>query len=943
MINSIRSIPLAARITFLVIVLVFTGLSFSLKLSFNVARDIMTRHTIQDMGDTCTRQAMLFSLYLKEFKDEVKLLADSPGIRGIVLALESKDEEKIEFWKKCLQRRFLSMDTERYLQVYFITFDGNEFLRADRQRDSSGGHFMLTSGLQEKGQLDAVVLETQLLGQGEFYISSIELQREQDAVVQPIISIAMPVFLPDEDDSGQQTPVGMVMVNVDATFLFNIFSDIIIAQIFLVNQDGYFLYNHNNPEQCWGWQLGHPEHTVMELHPAFSQQQNQDGGLLKGDHGEMFFFKRIVLDEKTGEYVTLLLFTTDQKIMSHIEVLKQKMILIAWVTLFVTGLFVYFAVQMVASSIRNLTRKVDLLSTGQDVSFMTTRQDEVGRMSIAFANMVARLEHKKREASEQRDEVQRLNSRLHEKVAQLADSEEIAFLQRKAFETLYEKSTDAILLIEDGKFVECNEATLSMLGYANKEQCLNLHPSVLSPEYQPDGRLSAEKADELLQKALEEGTQHFEWLHTRASGENFWVDIVLTSLVFGKRNVLHVAWRDINARKQTDAELVVAKEALLQQKKAFETLYEKATDTILLIADGKIIDCNEATLTMMHCDSKEEFLNTSPASLSPEYQPDGQLSSEKAADMVDIALEVGHHHFEWLHTRCDGEVFWVDVVFSRLTLDSKTILHGAIRDISVQKQLAGDILKERDAAKQSNRAKSEFLANMSHELRTPMHGVLSYARMGVQRWEKVSREKLQRYFQTIATSGSSLMVLLNDLLDVSKLDAGKMVYAMAQGDIGHWFQRVEKEYTSMAEEKNISFRYLDNNLQQTAWFDGDKIAQVLRNIISNAIKFSFADQDIQISCSEMNERGVLCIQVTISDCGVGIPEAELTHIFDIFTQSSQTRNGAGGTGLGLAICKKIITDHHGRIWAENNPAGGACFSFILPIDKDGFERLKAEG
>lgn len=240
-----------------------------------------------------------------------------------------------------------------------------------------------------------------------------------------------------------------------------------------------------------------------------------------------------------------------------------------------------------------------------------------------------------------------------------------------------------------------------------------------------------------------------------------------------------------------------------------------------------------------------------------------------------------------------------------------------------------------EKAESANIAKNEFLANMSHELRTPMHGVLSFAKFGVRdiktKKKEISINKLESYFEEIVDSGGRLMYLLNDLLDLSKLEAGKMEYRMSAHDIAAVVNYTLSEFSSFAEEHNVLLKYDALTEDSLAFFDEHKIHQVFSNIVSNAIKFSNVGEEIIISVSSNDEDGNNSLKICISNTGVGIPEDETEVIFDKFTQSNKTKTKAGGTGLGLSICKQIIEDHKGKIWAKNEEDGTTKFYFTLPI------------
>jgi signal transduction histidine kinase len=231
------------------------------------------------------------------------------------------------------------------------------------------------------------------------------------------------------------------------------------------------------------------------------------------------------------------------------------------------------------------------------------------------------------------------------------------------------------------------------------------------------------------------------------------------------------------------------------------------------------------------------------------------------------------------------------------------------------------------AAEAANQAKSMFLANMSHELRTPLHAILSFADFGLDKVGTAPTEKLRYYFTHIDQCGKVLLTLVNALLDLAKLEAGKMTFEFEHTDLSILVTAVTDEFISLTAERRLTIRLLSSEGTIEVCLDATKIMQVLRNLLSNAVKFSPDGGTIEISI----RREVQSIVVAIRDQGMGVPEGELETIFDKFIQSSRTRTGAGGTGLGLSICREIIAAHQGRIWAENAPAGGAVFSFELPL------------
>ena len=249
-----------------------------------------------------------------------------------------------------------------------------------------------------------------------------------------------------------------------------------------------------------------------------------------------------------------------------------------------------------------------------------------------------------------------------------------------------------------------------------------------------------------------------------------------------------------------------------------------------------------------------------------------------------------------------------------------------------------DLEAAKAKAESANLAKSEFLANMSHELRTPMHAIMSFASLGTEKLQHHTLEKLPLYLQRIHESGARLLALLNGLLDLSKLEAGKMIYDMQPHDMAVLVRTVVEQVELLAKQKSLTLLVHPCDESTLVLCDGPRIIQVLYNLLSNSIKFTPNGRTITMAMTqqmpvadEASPQGLPVLAVTIRDEGIGIPDDELDTVFEKFVQSRKTKTGAGGTGLGLSICREIVEAHGGAISAVNNVEGGSAFTFTLPV------------
>ncbi len=272
---------------------------------------------------------------------------------------------------------------------------------------------------------------------------------------------------------------------------------------------------------------------------------------------------------------------------------------------------------------------------------------------------------------------------------------------------------------------------------------------------------------------------------------------------------------------------------------------------------------------------------------------------------------------------------WVKSIEGHSTLwkSSEIAVAGKLRYTYALRRALYDAKIQKQAAEKANAYKSQFLANMSHELRTPLHTMIGFVESIMEKIDSMPKEKQLQYLTLVHNSSERLLLLINDLLDLAKLEAGMMSFTFAQHDFRKVIENSLKEVSNLIETKRLNVSVQAGDEINLA-FDKVRMTQVMVNLLSNAAKFTADGKNIDINVS-LDQRSM---RVEVSDQGIGIPDDELSAVFDKFVQSSKTRTDAGGTGLGLSICKEIMQAHQGRIWAENNIMGGASFFIYIPFD-----------
>jgi signal transduction histidine kinase len=272
--------------------------------------------------------------------------------------------------------------------------------------------------------------------------------------------------------------------------------------------------------------------------------------------------------------------------------------------------------------------------------------------------------------------------------------------------------------------------------------------------------------------------------------------------------------------------------------------------------------------------------------------------------------------------RKDGTTVPVEISVSKRKVEDNYLITGIVRDITERKEAE-------EKLRQIDQMKTEFLSNVSHELRTPLQSIGGFAKL-ILEGKVPDVETQQEFLQIVDRESQQLGVLINSLLDMSRLESGRFQINKRLLPLRDTFIDSIKIFQSLARDKDVS---LDVDIPETLpemEADAERLRQVIVNLLSNAIKFS--DPGGSVSAKLQTQNGDLLFQV--HDKGIGIDKESITHLFERFYRA-EDKLARGGTGLGLFICKQIIEAHDGRIWAESKLGEGSTFSFTLPINGKG--------
>jgi PAS domain S-box-containing protein len=540
--------------------------------------------------------------------------------------------------------------------------------------------------------------------------------------------------------------------------------------------------------------------------------------------------------------------------------------------------------------------------------------------------------------------------------------------KEKNFRNLFEQSNDAIVILnpQNGFLIDCNNKAVQLFKAPSKEAFLGLTPADVSPEFQPNGERSKELAEHYIHSVLEKGGSKFEFTHKRFDGEVFECDVNIGKITYNNQTTIQAVVHDITERKHAENELRLSNirlEALIRISEYeitdVQEFLDYALDEAICLTQSKIGHI------YYYDEVKKEFtLNTWSKDVMKEcsvLNPQTKYKLEKTVLMGEVVrrrktIIINDFSNKSSYTKGtpEGHVQLKRFMSVPIILDNKII--GVIgvankesdyndmdsRQLSlmmdsVWKKVAifnnkVSLIEAKEEAESANKAKSAFLANMSHEIRTPMNTIIGFSEILSR---KIKDESLNNYLKSIQSSSKTLLSLINDVLDLSKIEAGKLSLSNEPVNIYNLTSELKSLFAFKARKKELNLEIeISPKIPKIIEVDELRFRQVMINLLSNAIKFTKAGF-VKLSLDATNIGATtLDLVMKVSDSGIGILEDKLSDIFGDFNQQDDKINRHyGGTGLGLSISKKIVELFGGKISVESTLNTGSTFTVEIPSVK----------
>jgi PAS domain S-box-containing protein len=489
--------------------------------------------------------------------------------------------------------------------------------------------------------------------------------------------------------------------------------------------------------------------------------------------------------------------------------------------------------------------------------------------------------------------------------------------RNEQFRSIYSNTTAGIIITDlQFNFIESNKGFLDLLGYTHEEL---LKKNSFEVTYSEDLELTKIHVKKLL--AGEIDSYKIEKRFIKKNGDLAWTEISANPIYNEDGSIKAVSAIITDITKRKNAEL-----SLIESEKRFRDLAELLPEVIFeLDLDGNILFINENGYRKYELDEekyKQRKLSTFDVVIKEQHKALKQ-NMLKLIQSRKISMN------EYISITRSGEKIPI-LSYTTPIIENDTVVgfRGVIVDISMRKKYENELKLAKEQAEAANKVKSEFLANMSHEIRTPMNAVLGFTELLLNN-ENLNKTQ-NNYLEGIQTSGKNLLNLINDILDLSKIEAGRLDIQYSKVNLRNLIQEIEKIFSNEIRKKHLKFNIeIPQKFPELIYIDETRMRQILFNLVGNAFKFTNEGSiDVVVHCEEIKtEKGnVIDIKIEIKDTGIGIPKDQFNYIFEPFRQrDGQNTKEYHGTGLGLTITKRLIEMMNGTISLESELNKGSNF------------------
>jgi PAS domain S-box-containing protein len=590
--------------------------------------------------------------------------------------------------------------------------------------------------------------------------------------------------------------------------------------------------------------------------------------------------------------------------------LRNQVILAGGLGFIIAFILLFFLTNRLVQPLRDLRNAVVKIGSGNfnHLSIPVKGKDEIAELALTFNGMVQLIQAHINMLQQREQEQIKQNIELTEKTKTLLQTTE----ELKQFKTCLDLLEDGVFLLDSDhySFLYVNEGAARQLGYS-AEELVGKSPKDVDVGVGRQGNVF-----ELPVLTGEKESMTFETRNRRADNSEFPTEIKAQRVQLNPNHTVIIAiTRDISERYYANQRL--------QEQQVFLSLVIENIPHYVFWKDrqSRFLGCNKIFAQTAGVNSPEELLGKTDFDLHWQEQAPAFFEREQRI----MNSDEGEYYIEE-YLRTDGALGYVEICKLPLhNAEDKVIgLLGMAQDITERKHAEQMLEQAKIAAETANRAKSRFLANMSHELRTPLNGILGYAQILLR--DRQLSEKQRDGVQIIQRSGDYLLTLINDILDLSKIEADSIELYCVDFDLLDFISTLVEVFKIRAEQKGIAFIYESiTALPSGVHADEKRLRQILMNLLGNAVKFT---HEGGVTLKVGYDEGALRFE--IFDTGQGIAESDQERIFLPFQQVGHAAFKAEGTGLGLTITRRLVDMMRGQLTLRSQLGQGSCFTLILP-------------